>query len=335
MPPTACHSIGGVDPDTAKGTVSRTSFGGSVSATLRTYRGTTTRTTLSGTLKVTNTGTSASQGDQHRHAQRPRRAGAAPARSRPAAMGGHECVDADRDEERHEQRDERGELIREDLLEDRQPRELRPGQPDVREPFGPADEERPEGEPDTDHHEHHEQPGEGPASAQDHRGHGRQRDPAADIVGRRPVATQVPAETHVVVGEGGVAPRGEEARERQAGQGREREEHSADGLGPGQPVPGRVREDDDDEPGGQTQCGDRVARPGSDLAPAHHHDRGQTDDAAKSSDMTKTSGEMKNCTMSSAASTTPSRQTVCSWRMTISCRVVNRSGGMINTVTDT
>ena len=44
---------------------------------------------------------------------------------------------------------------------------------------------------------------------------------------------------------------------------------------------------------------------------------------------------MKNCTTSSAARRSPSRRTECSWRITISCSVVNRNGGITSTVTDT
>ncbi len=51
--------------------------------------------------------------------------------------------------------------------------------------------------------------------------------------------------------------------------------------------------------------------------------------------MTRISGEMRNCATSSAASTSPSRRTECSWRMTISCSVVKRNGGITSTVTDT
>ena len=51
--------------------------------------------------------------------------------------------------------------------------------------------------------------------------------------------------------------------------------------------------------------------------------------------MTRISGEMRNCTTMSAASTSPSRRTECSCRMTISCSVVNSSGGITSHVTDT
>ena len=44
---------------------------------------------------------------------------------------------------------------------------------------------------------------------------------------------------------------------------------------------------------------------------------------------------MKNCTTNSAASSRPSRRTECSWRITISCNVVKRKGGITRTVTDT
>ncbi len=51
--------------------------------------------------------------------------------------------------------------------------------------------------------------------------------------------------------------------------------------------------------------------------------------------ITSTSGEIRNCTTRSAASTSPSRRTECSWRMTISCNVVNSRGGITSSVTDT
>ena len=44
---------------------------------------------------------------------------------------------------------------------------------------------------------------------------------------------------------------------------------------------------------------------------------------------------MKNCATSRAARTMPSRRTECSWRITISCSVVNKKGGITSTVTDT
>ncbi len=51
--------------------------------------------------------------------------------------------------------------------------------------------------------------------------------------------------------------------------------------------------------------------------------------------MTRISGEMKNCTTTNAARRRPSRRTVCSWRITISCSVVKRNGGITRTDTDT
>jgi hypothetical protein len=56
---------------------------------------------------------------------------------------------------------------------------------------------------------------------------------------------------------------------------------------------------------------------------------------ANSRQMTNTSGEMRNCTTTSPARTSPSRRTECSWRITISCSTVKRRGGITRTVTDT
>ena len=51
--------------------------------------------------------------------------------------------------------------------------------------------------------------------------------------------------------------------------------------------------------------------------------------------MTSTSGEIRNCVTSRAARTSPSRRTECACRITISCSVVKRNGGITSIVTDT
>ena len=51
--------------------------------------------------------------------------------------------------------------------------------------------------------------------------------------------------------------------------------------------------------------------------------------------MTRTSGEMKNCTTRRAARHIPSRKAECSWRTMISCRSVKRIGGITSIVTET
>ena len=188
-------------------------------------------------------------------------------------------IEPDGDQEGQEQGEERHELIRQDLLEDRQCRELPPGQPGMSEPAGPAEEVGPQRQPEGRCRQEEEQPGERAAAADDQGSHRGQGHAPADVVGRRPVAAQVPAEALVFVGGCSVRSRDEQARERDSRNRRQSEEHARYRLRPGQPVPGGVRQQHDGDARGEPQRREGVTGARAELAPADDRHRGEPDDA--------------------------------------------------------
>ncbi len=125
MPSTACQSIGWVDAGDGEGDGEphrarreRRRDGPHVGGGVRTG------TTRSGMSKVTNTGTTAATVTTAVAAALTGAAVARQPRSRPP-VGDVERVEADGEQEGDEERDERRELVRQDLLEDREPREAR------------------------------------------------------------------------------------------------------------------------------------------------------------------------------------------------------------------
>ena len=115
-------------------------------------------------------------------------------------------IEPDGDQEGQEQGEERHELIRQDLLEDRQCRELPPGQPGMSEPAGPAEEVGPQRQPEGRCRQEEEQPGEWAAAADDQGSDRGQGHAPADVVGWWPVAAQVPTEALVTLAAAPYAP---------------------------------------------------------------------------------------------------------------------------------
>ena len=123
----------------------------------------------SGASKVTNTGTTR----HHRHGHGRDAGDHGPVRRQPRRRppaGAVQRIEADGDQEGQEQREQRHELVRQDLLEDRQRRQVAPGQPRVAEPRAARrGDSAPSASQNVDGRQEQQQPGQRAAAAEDDR----------------------------------------------------------------------------------------------------------------------------------------------------------------------
>ena len=135
MPSTACHSMGCEEPEKAKGTVRTTSPAGQHRSRRAQVRRGVHPHDAQRRVERQEDGHHRDDGDRHRGDRGDRR----PVRRDPRVgppVRAVQRVETDRDQEGQEQREQRRELVGQDLFEDRQRRELAPGQPRVAQPCG-------------------------------------------------------------------------------------------------------------------------------------------------------------------------------------------------------